>query len=270
MKEFFTMSNQIQQFHSREFGSLDIMLIDGKPYFPATECAEVLGYSKPHNAIARHCAHSLKRGVVTQSTNQHGATSSQVVEKTFIPEGDLYRLIIRSKLPSAERFERWVFDEVIPCIRKYGFYATDDTLDEMLRNPTFTETLIRKLAEEREKTAALEGLAVELAPKALYCDLILQSKNTVPVSLIAKDYGLSATAFNRILHRIGIQYKTGGTWLLYQKYAGMGFTHTRTYSVDNRVSAMHTCWTQKGRLFLYEILKSCGILPLIEKHAAVH
>ena len=190
------MSNQIQKFHSKEFGSIDIMLIDGKPYFPATECAELLGYSKPHNAIERHCRYSLKRGV------PHPQNPAKIIERNFIPEGDLYRLIIRSKLPAAERFEHWVFDELLPTIRKYGAYVTDDTLDEMLRSPKFADALLRKLAEERDKNAALEELAVELVPKALYCDLILQSKSVVPVSLIAKDYGLSATAFNRFLHRI--------------------------------------------------------------------
>jgi len=251
------MKTQVQQFHNKEFGSVEIVLIDGKPYFPAAECARILGYTNPQKAIRDHC-----KGVNETFT----PTAGGVQRKKYIPEGDLYRLIIRSKLPAAERFERWVFDEVLPTIRKYGFFATDETLDEMLRSPKFTDALLRKLAEEREKNAALEELAVELAPRALYCDLILQSKNTVPVSLIAKDYGVSATAFNRLLHKLGIQYRAGGTWLLYQSYAGRGYTQTRTYHVGEKTSAMHTCWTQKGRLFLYEALKSCGILPLIEKH----
>jgi len=252
------MNNQIQQFHSREFGSLEILMIGDKPHFPATECATLLGYKNPRKAIIDHC-----KGV----TKRDSLSAGGVQERNFIPEGDLYRLIIRSKLPAAERFERWVFDEVLPTLRKYGAYATEETLDEMLRSPKFTDALLRSLAEEREKSAALEELAGEFAPKALYCDLILQSKNAVPVSLIAKDYGMSATVFNRMLHNLGIQYRVGGTWVLYQEYAGRGFTQTRTYHVSEQTSAMHTCWTQKGRLFLYETLKSWGILPLIEKRA---
>jgi len=187
----------------------------------------------------------------------------------IINESGLYSLILSSKLTSAKRFKRWVTNEVLPSIRKHGAYATSDTLDEMLRDPKFADALIRKLAEERKKTAALEELTEELAPKALYCDLILQSRNAVPVSLIAKDYGMTATAFNRLLHGFGIQYPLAGTWLLYKEYAGRGYTHTRTYRVNDLTSAMHTCWTQKGRLFLYEYLKGWGILPLIEKYAAV-
>jgi len=269
------MNNQMQQFHNKEFGSLEIMIADGKTYFPATECAEILGYSNPRKAIIDHCRWVTKRDV------PHPQSIGKTIARNFIPEGDLYRLIIRSKLPAAERFERWVFDAVLPAIRKHGAYVTSDTLEEMLRSPKFTEALIRKLAEERQKNVRLEKLAEdldefndelvelteELAPKALYCDIILQTQNAVPVSLIAKDYGMSATAFNRLLHSFSIQYPIAGTWLLYQGYADMGYTHTRTYMVNKWTSAMHTCWTQKGRLFLYETLKRWGILPLIEKYA---
>jgi len=254
------MKNQNQiQFHSNEFGALDIMMIDGKPYFPATECAVVLGYKDPHKAVVQHT--KMDGWVNHPVIDSLGRTQ----EKKYISEGDLYRLIIRSKLPAAVRFEAWVCDEILPSICKYGAYATSDTLDEMLRSPTFADMLMRQLDEERKKTAALEELTDELAPKALYCDLILQSKNVMPVSLIAKDYGLPAAAFNSLLHDLGIQFRVGGTWLLYQKYANMGYTKTRTYHVGERTTVMHTCWTQKGRLFLYETLKSWGIVPLMEK-----
>jgi phage antirepressor YoqD-like protein len=94
--------------------------------------------------------------------------------------------------------------------------------------------------------------------------LILQSKNAVPVSLIAKDYGMSATAFNAMLRGFGVQYKVGGTWVLYQQFANCGYTQTKTYHINESVSAMHTCWTQAGRLFLYDFLKWYGILPKLE------
>ncbi len=91
------------------------MMIDGKPYFPATTCAKILGYSNPRKAILDHCKEDgvTKRDVVFQTTNQHGVTSNQTVSKKFISEGNLYRLITHSKLPTVERFEKWVFDEVL-------------------------------------------------------------------------------------------------------------------------------------------------------------
>ena len=251
------MKNELQLFQNEEFGSLGILLIDGKPYFPASECAAILGYSNPRKAILDHCRSVTKRDV------PHPQSKNKTVSVNFIPEGDLYRLIIRSKLRSAERFESWVFDTVLPTIRKYGIYATDNTLDEMIRDPKIAETLIRMLDEERKKNDALEDLTDELAPKAIYYDLVLQSTNTVPVSLIAKDYGMSAVMFNRLLHVLGIQYRAGGTWVLYQDYAGNGYTQTNTY-VSGLTTQMHTCWTQRGRLFLYEFLKIYDILPAIE------
>lgn len=108
----------------------------------------------------------------------------------------------------------------------------------------------------------------ELQPKATYYDLILQCPDLVSTTEIAKDYGMSATKFNRLLHDLKIQFKQSGVWLLYQKYAGFGYTKTKThnYSDDNGVqhSRQHMYWTQKGRLFLYELLKSENIVPLIE------
>jgi len=251
--------NQIQQFHSAEFGALDILMIGDKPYFPATECATILGYSNPRKAVRDHCAEDggTKRSVIDSLGREQ--------EKNYINEGNLYRLIIRSKLPAAKRFETWVCDEILPSIRKYGTYATPENLEEMLRSPEFTDTLLKALREEREKNAALVELAEGLAPKARYCDLILQTKNVIPVTLIAKDYGMSAVGFNNLLYDLGIQYRMAGTWLLYQSLAGRGYTKTRTYHINEKTAAMHTCWTQKGRLFLYETLKEYGILPLMEK-----
>jgi prophage antirepressor-like protein len=249
--------DQLRQFQSVEFGPIEVLLLEDRPYFPAKECAAILGYAKPHNAISRHCHDSLKRGV----TDRFG----RIQEKLYIPEGDLYRLIIRSKLPAAVRFERWVFDEVLPTLRRYGAYATSDTLDEILASPDFTESLIKRLEKECRRREVLEGLASEMAPKALYCDEVLQCKNAIPVSVIAKDYGMTAASFNRLLHALGVQYKVNGTWLLYQKYANQGYTRTRTFHVDKSVAKIHTCWTQKGRLFLYGLLRECGILPLTER-----
>lgn len=108
--------NELKVFSSSEFGELGVMIIDGKEYFPATQCAVVLGYKNPKDAIIRHC-----RGVVKHDLPTNGGIQTV----NYIPEGDLYRLIVSSKLPAAEKFERWVFDEVLPSIRKNGGYITN-------------------------------------------------------------------------------------------------------------------------------------------------
>lgn len=250
------MTNQVQVFTNEEFGRLTVLEIDGKPYFPATECAKILGYSNAKDAIIRHC-----KGVV-----KHDLPSNSGMQRfNFIPEGDLYRLIIRSKLPSAERFEHWVMDEVLPTIRKHGAYLTDAILEEAVNSKEFAFELFKKLQSEKGKNAALLDKVEALAPKARYYDLILQNKDAIQVSLIAKDYGMSAIAFNKLLHELGIQYKIGTTWLLYQCFASKGYTYSKTYVTPSGCGLFHTCWTQKGRLFLYEALCTAGIYPIMER-----
>lgn len=107
--------NELRIFDNPEFGQVRTVMIDGKPYVCASDVAESLGYSNPRDAISRHCKGVVKRDTLTNGGNQ---------EISFIPEGDIYRLIVKSKLPSAERFESWVFDDVLPSIRKHGMYAT--------------------------------------------------------------------------------------------------------------------------------------------------
>lgn len=259
----------IKVFNNTEFGDLNILIVDGKEYFPATECARILGYKDTISAIKQHCRWVVKHNV------PHPQNQEKEIQMNFITEGDLYRLIVRSKLKEAERFERWVFDEVLPSIRKYGMYATDKLLDEIIKNPDMGIKLFTEYKEAKEKARKLElenaqnrQIIGELQPKATYYDLILQNKSLMPITQIAKDYGLSGTALNKILHELGVQYKMAGTWLLYQDYASLGYTQSRTHAIDAEKSVMHTYWTQKGRLFLYDLLKNeKGLLPMIEKTA---
>jgi len=250
------MQNQLQQFQSEEFGALAILMIDGKPYFPATDCATILGYAKPHDAVARHCRDSVKHGVIDRLGRKQDAN--------YIPEGDLYRLIIRSKLPAAVRFEKWVFNEVLPSIRKHGAYINEDILEEAIRNQDFAFELFRNLQAEKGKTAALLDKVETLVPKARYYDVILHSSGAVQVTLIARDYGMTAVAFNRLLHDLGIQFRIGTTWVLYKRHADQGYTKSQTYFTPSGKGVVHTCWTQKGRLFLYETLCEAGVFPVME------
>lgn len=131
----------------------------------------------------------------------------------------------------------------------------------------------RKMLEYAERIENMEielkqkeQIIAEYEPKASYYDLVLQSKALISITLIAKDYGMSAVTFNRKLHELGIQYRQGGTWLLYQKYSGFGYTKSTTFADEKTgFSKLSTKWTQKGRLFLYETLKGKGILPVIEQ-----
>jgi prophage antirepressor-like protein len=116
--------NELQFFNSEEFGEIRTIEIDGKPYFVGTDVAKALGYNNPRDAVSRHC-----KGVVKRDT----PTSSGIQSMSYINEGDLYRLIMKSKLPSAEKFESWVMDEVLPTIRKTGSYQKPLTTVEQIQ-----------------------------------------------------------------------------------------------------------------------------------------
>ena len=136
----------------------------------------------------------------------------------------------------------------------------------MARALQIADDTIKSLTQENTIQKQLIG---ELKPKADYTDRILKSKSLVTTTQIAKDYGMSATALNRKLHELGIQYKQSGQWLLYSEHHAKGYTHSETIEFTNSKgliqTTMHTKWTQKGRLFLYDLLKDEGILPTIER-----
>ena len=259
--------NEIKIFESTEFGSVRTAEIDGKPYFAGKDIASALGYAETAKAIREHC-----KGVSEIDTPTNGG----VQKMKYISEGDVYRLITHSRLPEAEKFEHWVFDEVLPSIRKHGAYMTDDVLHRAITEPDFLIQLATELKEEQEKRRALENTVAvqsqqitELQPKASYYDVVLNSKDLLSIGKIAKDFGKSAVWLNKWLHEQGVQYKQGEIWLLYQKYAEQGYTNTKTQTYNGSDGAVHTkvhtYWTQKGRLFIYDLLKTNGILPLIER-----
>ncbi|WP_415401378.1 phage antirepressor [Staphylococcus hominis] len=253
--------NELQVFQNSQFGNLEILTIEGKEWFPAIQVAEILGYSNPRDAVERH---TKKRGVVKHDVIDKLGRKQN---KKFIDEGNLYRLITRSKLPQADEFEEWVFEDVLPSIRKHGLYATDNVIEQTIQNPDYIIHVLTEFKKEREGRLVAEQQVNELKPKATYYDLVLQNKSLLSVSKIAKDYGMSARSLNKLLHSLGVQYKQGDIWLLYAKYQDKGYTHTSTYALDEEHSKVTTKWTQKGRLFIYELLKDNDILPVIEQEA---
>ena len=252
------MQDQLQIFSHSEFGELGVLMINGQPYFPASTCAKALGYVNPHDAIIKHCRYLVKREV------PHPQNPERILKVNFIPEGDLYRLIVHSKLPSARRFESFVFDDILPSVRKYGAYLTDEAIHNLIRHPDFAFKVFEAMLEERSKNADLQEKLAVAAPKSRYCDEILSADNSIQISIIAKDYGMSAVTLNKMLHEMEIQFKVGDTWLLYQTYADKGYTSSETIKVTENKSVVRTLWTQKGRMFIYNKLRDKGILPLME------
>lgn len=250
---------QIFNFDSNEVRTV---VVNEEPYFVGNDVAQILGYEDYRGAINKKVDEEDK----LRSQIDHAGQNRTV---TLINESGLYSLIFSSKLDSAKRFKRWVTSEVLPAIRKHGIYATDSVIEQTMKNPDYIITVLTEFKKERESRLVAEQQVQELKPKATYYDLVLQNKSLLSVSKIAKDYGMSAMRMNKLLHELGIQYKQGDIWLLYAKYQDKGYTQTSTYALDEEHSKVSTKWTQKGRLFIYDLLKDEGILPTIEKQIEV-
>lgn len=252
--------NNLQVFNNNEFGSVRTLEINNEPWFVAKDVCDILDIKNPTQALQNLDVD--ERTIL--NIGRQGNTN-------FINESGLYTLIIRSRKSEAKKFRKWITSEVLPSIRKHGTYATD----ELLNNPDLFISVLQDLKKEREEKAKLEGenqmqkqIIGELQPKANYTDVILNNKGLVTITQIAKDYGKSGTEMNKLLHDLGVQYKQSNQWLLYTKYHDKGYTHSNTVDITRSDGTkdirMNTKWTQKGRLFIYNLLKEKNIYPLIE------
>ena len=164
-------------FSNNEFGKIRVLEIENKPYFVGNDIVKALGYSNGRDALNRHCKWVVKHDI------PHPQSKTKTLEVSVIPEGDLYRLITHSKLPNAEKFENWVFDEVLPSIRKHGAYMTENTIEKALTSPDFLIQLATKLKEEQEKSKVLED---KLEKNSKMLNQISVSKNSLLVREVAK------------------------------------------------------------------------------------
>ena len=169
--------NELQIFSNEEFGSVRTVTKDGKTYFVGNDVAKALGYSETAKAIRTHC-----KGVSEMDIPTNGGVQTM----KMITEGDIYRLVIKSQLPQAEKFESWVFDEVIPSIHKHGAYMTGETLEKALTSPDFLIELATKLKEEQAKRIELENKIEEDKPRVLFAQAVETSKSTILVGDLAK------------------------------------------------------------------------------------
>lgn len=227
--------NELKVFENEEFGKVRMAEIDGKPYFCGSDVASALGYKRPNDAVSTHCRATAKHSI---------PISGKMQDVNFISEGDLYRLITHSKLESAERFETWVFDEVLPCIRKNGIYATDNVIDNILNNPDFGIELLTRLKEERSARVEAERTN----------SILMHVNKTYTMTEIAKEIGLkSAVELNKILSDKKIQYKVNGTWVMYSDYSNCGYEEIKQEVLDNGRVIYRRRITQLGRKFILNL-----------------
>ncbi|UXR79840.1 phage antirepressor [Staphylococcus sp. IVB6218] len=245
---------ELQVFNFEEL-PVRTLTVDEEPYFVGKDVAKILGYSNTRDALYRHVDVEDKDVVKLDTL---GGKQSQ----TVINESGLYSLIFSSKLESAKRFKRWVTSEVLPAIRKHGIYATDNVIEQTLKDPDYIITVLTEYKKEKEQNLLLQQEIGELKTKADYVDEILKSTGTLATTQIAADYGISAQKLNKLLHEARLQRKVNKQWVLYSEHMGKSYTESDTIAIvrsDGREdTVLQTRWTQKGRLKIHEILTDFG------------
>lgn len=241
--------NELQIFNNPEFGEIRTIEEDGKVLFCGSDVARALGYAKPQNAIDRHCKGALKRGI------PHPQSPNKTIEMLFIPEGDIYRLAAKSELPGAERFESWIFDEVLPSIRKHGAYMTPETLEAAILNPDTMIKLCTALKDEQDKRKALEAansaLTVEnqiMQPKAEYFDELVDRNLNTGIRETAKELGIKEKSFVAFLLDKRYLYRDKkGKLQPYAQYANDLFVLKECYNEKTQWAGTQLLVTPKGR-----------------------
>lgn len=231
--------NRLKVFENSEFGEIRTVEVNGKPYFVASNVAKALGYSNQRDAIARHC-----KGVVKRDTHTSGGAQSM----SYIPERDLYRLITHSKLESAERFESWVFDEVLPSIRRHGVYA----VDELLNDPDMTIKAFTALKEEREKNRQLQADNNRMKPKEIFADAVAASQTSILIGELAKficqnGYQIGQNRLFEYLRQNGYLMQVGSSRNLpQQRYVEQGVFEIKESNVQNPDGSVRITRTPKS------------------------
>ena len=248
------MTNELQIFNNNQFGQMRTITENGNTLFCATDVARMLGYSNPHDAIARHCRGVVKREGVSTTTNQHGVSTQQTNQMSFIPEGDVYRLITHSKLPTAEKFESWVFDEVLPSIRKTGAYMTPETIEKVLMNP---DTIISLATQLKELQTKVE----QDKPKVQYFDTLVDRNLLTNFRDTAKELHVAPKAFINFLLEKGYIYRDNKSRLRpYQAHAEKGLFEVKEFASEfNNKAGIQTLITPKGRE-TFRLLVGNGLL----------
>jgi Rha family phage regulatory protein len=251
-----------------------VFIENGQAVTDSLTVAEVFG--KEHKHVLRDIEQQLEKlieaGEENWGVSNFGQThyqhpqNKQWYKKYFLTEEAFTIVAMSYVTPEAMKFKVKFIQE---------FKRMREQLTKGYQLPQNYKEALLQLVEQVEKNEKLqtknlllEQQVHELKPKATYYDLILQNKSLLSVSQIAKDYGMGAPTFNKKLHELGVQYKQGGIWLLYAKYQDKGYTQTTTHAIDDERSKPLTKWTQKGRLFIYDLLKREGILPMIEREEA--
>ena len=245
------MNNELEIFKNEDFGEVRTLVIDEKPYVLANDVARALGYKRPADAISAHCKGSVKHRYLTNGGEQ---------EAKFIPEGDIYRLIMKSKLPNAEKFESWVMDEVLPTIRKHGVYMTNEVIERTLTDPDYLIQLATALKEERQARLIAEQKIEEQRPLVEFADKVSNSSNLIDMGKMAKllkdeNINIGRNRLFEWLRKKDILMRNN---IPYQRYIDGGYFRVKesTFETPYGTKTQQTTFvTGKGQIYITEKLR---------------
>lgn len=241
--------NEIKIFENEEFGEIRVVLKNSLPYFNLKDVCNILGIGNTSDVKKR----LLKDGVDSIEVID---SIGRKQKATFIDESNLYKCIFQSRKSEAEKFTLWVTKEVLPSIRKTGFYGISEE-DKLLLDIIGSEDKVSRalvLNEYQNK------FVIPLKENAEYTTNVLKSESLLTVSQIAKDLGMSAIRLNKLLESLDIQYKKGGKWYIKAKYQDKGYAQYETVLVSENKTVHNLKWTEKGKKFIIEKLdKEYGI-----------
>ncbi|WP_314293271.1 phage antirepressor [Leptotrichia massiliensis] len=257
------MRNELTVFENEKFGKVRVVTENEKPYFNLNDVCEILGLKNPRQVKTRLKEDGVRLMDIIDNLGR-------VQKNNFIDESNLYKCIFQSDKPEAEAITEWVTGEVLPTIRKTGMYITDNVWDTIINDPEkLGEVLINygKVKKEKElleeENQIQKQLIAEYKPIKEYLDTILSSEDTMTTTQIAADYGFSAYELNKTLNEQRVVRKVGGQWILYIEHMNKGYTKSETMTVKKKDGTdkvvANTKWTQKGRLFIHNLLENLGI-----------
>lgn len=264
------MENKLTVFNNENFGEVRVVEINGEPWFVAADVCRALELGNPSQSIAR--LDEDEKALISIEGLSRGNDKGNVVN-----EPGLYSLVLGSRKPEAKMFKRWITHEVIPAIRKHGGYLTisdkDDDMAIFYRALHLAEQRMKereaRLKEQEELIEAQAEMIDAYKPKVEYCDTILQSENSMTVTQIAMDYGLTAQRLNSILCESKVQRRVGKQWVVNKRYLNEGYVDSCTVYFRRKSGDMdsttYTKWTQQGRLFIHNLLSDRGIIPLMDR-----
>ena len=240
------MDNKIEIFRNAKFGEVRVAGTSEEPLFCLSDICKAVDLKNPSSVKSRLDREDVQLiDLYALRETEGGIVGNSLAN--FVTESGFYDVILQSNSNKVKPFRHWITNEVLPSIRKHGVYATDETIDKIIANPDFGIKLLTELKEEREKRIESERQNA----------ILMHVNKTYTSTEIAKECNLkSANELNNLLNAKGIQFKSGSTWVLYSKYANLGYEEIKQEVLDNGRVIYHRKFTQIGRKFILNLLKN--------------